>query len=42
MKRLLCPILIILLLLSGCSSKPVGQQFFAMDTVMSITAYGKG
>lgn len=42
MKRLLCPIFITFLLLSGCSSKPVGQQFFAMDTVMSITAYGKG
>jgi len=42
MKRLICPIFILLLLLSGCSSKPVQQQFFAMDTVMSITAYGNG
>lgn len=41
MKRLLCPVLLILLLLTGCTSKPVQQQFFAMDTVMSITAYGK-
>ena len=41
MKRLLCPILILLLLLTGCTPKPVQQQFFAMDTVMSITAYGK-
>ena len=42
MKRLLCPIIILLLLLSGCSPKPVQQQFFAMDTIMSITAYGPG
>lgn len=41
MKRLLCPVLLILLFLTGCTSKPVQQQFFAMDTVMSITAYGK-
>ena len=40
MKRLLCPIFMILLLLTGCGSKPVQQQFFAMDTVMSLTAYG--
>ena len=40
MKRLLCMISILLLFLSGCSSKPVQQQFFAMDTVMSVTAYG--
>lgn len=42
MKRLLCFTTLFLLLLTGCSSKPVQQQFFAMDTVMSITAYGKG
>lgn len=42
MKRLLCSVFLFLLLLSGCSSKPVQQQFFAMDTVMSVTAYGKG
>ena len=41
MKRLLCSSLILLLFLSGCSSKPVQRQFWAMDTVMSITAYGK-
>lgn len=41
MKRLLCSALIVFLLLSGCSAKPVHQQFFAMDTVMSITAYGE-
>lgn len=40
MKRLVCALLT-LLLLSGCTTKPVRQQFFAMDTVMSITAYGK-
>ena len=42
MKRLLCSSLLFLLLLSGCSAKPAQQQFFAMDTVMSITAYDKG
>lgn len=42
MKRLLCMFSILLLFLSGCSSKPMQQQFFAMDTIMSITAYGKG
>ena len=41
MKRLVCALLM-LLLLPACSAKPVQQQFFAMDTVMSITAYGKG
>ena len=41
MKRLLCIATLLLLLLSGCSSKPVQQQFFAMDTVMSVTACGK-
>ena len=41
MKRLVCSLLL-LLLLNGCAAKPVQQQFFAMDTVMSITAYGKG
>lgn len=40
MKRLLCPLLILLLLLTGCSPKATQQQFFAMDTVMSVTAYG--
>ena len=41
MKRLLCLVFLILLFLPGCSAKPTQQQFFAMDTVMSITAYGK-
>ena len=41
MKRLLCIFTLLLLLLTGCTSKPAQQQFFAMDTVMSITAYGK-
>ncbi len=40
MKRLVCPLLIVCLLLTGCSAKPIKQQFFAMDTLMSITAYG--
>ena len=40
MKRLVCTLLM-LLLLSACDAKPVRQQFFAMDTLMSITAYGK-
>lgn len=39
MKRLICPLLA-LLLLTACAPKPARQQFFAMDTVMSITAYG--
>lgn len=39
MKRLIFSLLA-LLMLTSCSSKPVQQQFFAMDTVMSITAYG--
>lgn len=41
MKRLLCAALMLLTFLSGCSANPTRQQFFAMDTVMSITAYGK-
>ena len=39
MKRLIIPFLA-LFFLTSCSQKPVQQQFFAMDTVMSITAYG--
>lgn len=35
---LLCPLL--LLLLTACGQSSAQQQFFAMDTVMSITAYG--
>ena len=41
MKRLLFVALFPLLFITGCSAKPAQQQFFAMDTVMSITAYGK-
>jgi len=40
MKRLFSPLLILILLLSACTQTPAQQQFFAMDTVMSITAYG--
>ena len=41
MKRLLCFPLLLFLLLTGCTPQPVQQQFFAMDTVMFITAYGR-
>lgn len=41
MKRLIPLLFVFLLLLSACSQKPAQQQFFAMDTIMSITAYGK-
>lgn len=43
MKRL-TPLFLLLALLSGCTPKaePATQQFFAMDTVMSVTAYGNG
>ena len=40
MKRIIFPFLALLLLLTACGEKSVQQQFFAMDTVMSITAYG--
>lgn len=40
MKRLIFPFLALLLLLTACGGKSAQQQFFAMDTVMSITAYG--
>ena len=39
MRQLLC-IGSLLLLLAGCSEQACTQQFFAMDTTMSITAYG--
>jgi len=36
-------VLALTLLLSGCvQTKPVQRQFFAMDTFMTLTAYGKG
>lgn len=41
MKRIISPFLALLLLLTACGAKPAQQQFFAMDTVMSITAYGR-
>lgn len=30
------------LLLCGCTQKPADKSFLAMDTVMTVTAYGKG
>lgn len=41
MKRLMLPFFALLFLLTACRQEPAQQQFFAMDTVMSITAYGK-
>lgn len=41
MKRSIPLLFVLILLLTACSQKPAQQQFFAMDTVMSITAYGK-
>lgn len=35
------PLLLLCLLLTGCAPKPVQKEIFAMDTVMSLTAYGK-
>lgn len=43
MKRLISFLLIpIFLLLSSCSVPQAQEQFFTMDTIMSITVYGKG
>ena len=44
MKRLLLSLLLAAGLLCGCgaSSEPASAQIFAMDTVMDLTAYGKG
>ena len=39
MKKTLFPLLL-LFLLPGCAPKEVSQQFFAMDTTMTVTAYG--
>ncbi|NCB62224.1 MAG: FAD:protein FMN transferase [Clostridia bacterium] len=43
MKKLL-PFLLLVCLLPGCSAgdQETTQQFFAMDTVMTVTAYGSG
>lgn len=40
MKRFL-PLLLIFFLLTGCGEKAVQREIFAMDTVMTLTAYGK-
>lgn len=37
----LLPPLLVCLLLTGCAPKPVQKEIFAMDTVMTLTAYGK-
>lgn len=42
MKRLILPFFALVFLLTACGRDPAQQQFFAMDTVMSITAYGNG
>ena len=41
--RMLCALLSLLMLLSlgGCGDAPVQQQIFSMDTVMTLTAYGR-
>lgn len=41
MKRLIWLLPVFTLLLCGCQPKSATRQFFAMDTVMSITAYGE-
>lgn len=47
MKRLISVFLIMLLVLSGCAqnsateSEPYSKEFFAMDTYMTVTAYGE-
>lgn len=40
MKRLILLFFPLVFLLTSCNQEPTQQQFFAMDTVMSITAYG--
>lgn len=40
MKKIIPLILILCLLLSGCGTKKVTETVFAMDTVMTLTAYG--
>ena len=34
-------VLALMMLLSGCAGKKAASEFFAMDTIMQITAYGK-
>lgn len=41
MKKLIPLILIMCLLLSGCGTKKVTETVFAMDTVMSLSVYGR-
>ena len=38
--KLLTAVLALLLLLSGCAQRKASTEFFAMDTVMQLTAYG--
>ena len=35
-------VLALVLLLGGCAPQEYSRQIFAMDTFMSMTAYGKG
>lgn len=43
MKRAIASLLIpVFFLLAGCGTAEAQEQFFTMDTVMSITVYGKG
>ncbi len=41
MKRLLLPVIIVILALSGCTASSFTDSFFAMDTYMSITVNGR-
>lgn len=41
MKRLFAVILVLSLLLAGCSAEPLDQTFYAMNTVMQIKIWGR-
>lgn len=41
MKRLIIPVIIIILVLSGCTASSYTNSFFAMDTYMSVTVNGR-